>query len=159
MEAIGLPPTLENTMASKRRAVSIALLLSAAACGDDSAGPTASQITGTWQATQVEFVRVAAPAVSVDLIAAGGSATLVLASDRNFTYTVTPPGELTGLETGTWELDGAILTMTPTHLTFSLQFEVQLSGDTLRLSGADAEYDFDGDHVAEPAKLNLVLVR
>ncbi|UCC49250.1 MAG: lipocalin family protein [Gemmatimonadota bacterium] len=146
-------------MASKRRAVSIALLLSAAACGDDSAGPTAGEITGTWQATQVEFVRVATPAVSVDLIAAGGSATLVLASDSNYTYTETPAGELPQIETGTWELHGAILTMTPSDSRFSLQFEVALSGDTLRLSGADVEYDFDGDHVAEPAKLNLVLVR
>jgi hypothetical protein len=39
------------------------------------------------------------------------------------------------------------------------QFDMVLSGNTLTLSGADGEYDFNDDDVDDPAKVNLVLVR
>jgi hypothetical protein len=148
-------------MNAKDKFAVLALLLGVAlACNDDSAGPAASDITGTWQATQVEYVSVAQPTVSIDLIADEDySATLVLASSGSYTFTLTPPGGQPTVDTGTWELDGEVLTVAPAGTQFTLQFDIALSGDTLRLSGADAEYDFDDDTIPEDAKLNLVVTR
>lgn len=147
-------------MRTSRSATSLVLLLGAAvACGEDSAGPSQDDIVGTWEATVMEFVSVSAPVDTVDLIADGGSATLVLAANGTYTFTVTPVGDPPDVQTGTWELGGEVMTVSPTGLPFSYQFDVVLAGDTLSLSGADAEYDFDGDDVPEAAKLNLVLVR
>jgi hypothetical protein len=147
-------------MGAKRSSSILALLLGVAlACGDDAAGPSAEELTGTWEATRLEYVSVSAPVQTVDLIADGGSATLVLAPAGTYTFTIIPDGEPQATLSGTWESGGDVLTMTVTGASFSLQFALSLSGDTLRLSGADAEYDFDGDDVAEPARLNLVLTR
>ncbi len=146
-------------MGDRRKFVVLSLLLGAAfACGDDSAGPAASEITGTWQATKVEYVSVAQPSVSVDLIAdEDWSATLVLGANGSYTFTRTPPGGQPLVDTGTWELDGDVLNVAPAGTQFRLQFDIALSGNTLRLSGADVEYAFNGS--AEDAKLNLVLTR
>jgi len=132
----------------------------ALACGDDAAGPSPSEITGTWQATKVEYVSTAQPTVSVDLIADEDyTVTLVLAANGSYTFTQTPPGEQPQTSTGTWELDGDVFDVAPTGTQYRLQFEIALSGNTLSLSGADAEYDFDGDQSPEDAKLNMVLTR
>ena len=40
-----------------------------------------------------------------------------------------------------------------------MQFAYSLSGNTLTLTGADAEWDFDSDGAAEPAKLDVLAVR
>ena len=129
------------------------------ACGGDSAGPSPSEITGTWQATQVEYVSVAQPSVSVDLIADEDySATLVLAANGSYTFTLTPPADQPQVTTGTWELAGDVLNVAPTGTQFRLQFDIALSGNTLRLTGAGAEYEFV-DNQPEDATLNLVLTR
>ena len=148
--------------ANRMFVVSALSLLSgvALACGDDAAGPSPSEITGTWQATHVEYVSVAQPTVSVDLIVDEDyTVTLVLAANGSYTFTQTPPGEPPQTSTGTWEVDGDVFDVAPTGTQYRLQFEIALSGNTLSLSGADAEYDFDGDDTPEDAKLNMVLTR
>lgn len=148
-------------MGATQKFVVLSLLVVAAlACGDGSVGPAASDITGTWQATQVEYVSVAQPSQSVDLIAdEDWTVTLALAANGTYTFTQTPPGEQPQTSTGTWELDGDVFNVAPTGTQYRLQFEIALSGSTLSLTGADAEYDFDDDGSPEDAKLNLVLTR
>jgi len=147
-------------MGVKRSGSSLLLFLGAAvACGGDGVGPSPDEIAGTWTATKVEYVSVSQPVQTVDLIAQGGTATLVLNAAGTYTFTLTPNGEPTVVDNGDWELDGDIITVMPNGTNFELQFDVALSGNTLSLSGADTEYDFDADQQNEDAKLNLVLVR
>ncbi len=148
-------------MDAQHCSVGLALLVGAAlACGDDDGtGPAASEITGTWQATTVEYVKVGQPAQTKQMLEGGGTATLVLAAAGTYIFTITPAGQPADIETGAWQLQGDIMVVTPAGSLFSLEFDVSLSGNTLRLTGADSEYDFDDDGNSEPAKLNLVLIR
>jgi hypothetical protein len=122
--------------------------------GDDTAGPSPASVVGTWQASKVEYVRQSPP-MSVDLIGLGGSAELVLDADHSFIYTMTEAGQSPDVTTGTWQLGGEVMTVSPDGLSFSWQFEASLSGGTLKLTGADSEFDFDGDDVPDAAKMNL----
>jgi hypothetical protein len=159
-EAFGVPLISEGAMGAKRSGLSLLLFMGAAlACGDDGVGPSADEIAGTWTATKVEYVSVSQPVRTVDLIAEGGTATLVLNAAGTYVFTLTPNAEPTVVDTGEWQLDGDIITLMPNWTSFEFQFDVALSGNTLTLSGADSEYDFDGDHQPDDAKLNLVLVR
>lgn len=139
----------------------LTILAGVALACDDETGPSAEELAGTWQATEVEYVSVSQPVQSVDVIAAGGSATLVLANAGTFTWTITPVGEPAQVRSGDWEAGGDVLTLTETGVPFmsEFQFNVVLTGNTLTLSGADSEYDFDGDSQEEPAKLSMVLER
>ncbi len=137
----------------------VLLLVVGMGCGgDDPSGPSKAEITGTWQATKVEYTTPAGVPM-VDLIALGGSASLVLNTDNSLVYTITPAGGVANVTTGTWQLSTDMMTVTPTGMLFSWQFDVEYSTDELRMSGADVEFDYDNDDIDEPAKLNLVLTR
>ena len=134
-------------------------LLVVAACSKDNPGPAPSEITGTWQATKDEYIAKAAPHVSVDLVGAGGSATLVLNEDHTLILTEKP---LTGSESvlnATWELETDLMRVTPVGATWYWAWDVSLSGNTLHLTGADRLYDCDGDATPEEADWNLTLTR
>jgi hypothetical protein len=147
---------------SRRYVTLLALLVPFfAACGDDDpAGPSSVDLAGNWTVTQIELVSVANANVSVDLMDEGVTADLVLEADGDFFLNVTDPVE--GLETftGHWTYTD-VLTMEHLGGQFvgEWQFNVSLTGDTVRLTGADAEFDFDGNDVEEPAKLNLTATR
>ena len=137
----------------------VLLLVVGVGCGDDDpSGPSKDEITGTWQATKVEYTTPAGVPM-MDLIALGGSASLVLDADNSLVYTVTPAGGTAKVTTGTWQLSTDMITVTPTGMLFSWQFDVEYSSDELRMSGADVEFDYDDDDIDEPAKLNLVFTR
>jgi hypothetical protein len=128
-------------------------------CGDDNpSGPSEDEITGTWQATKVEYT-TSAGVPMIDLIALGGSASLVLNADNSLVYTVTPAGGSANVTTGTWQLSANMIAVTPSGMPFSWQFDVEYTSDELRMSGADVEFDYDDDDIDEPAKLNLVFTR
>lgn len=139
----------------------LALLFGAVAgCGDDEpSGPAPEEITGTWNATKAEYVMSEPPNTAVDLVALGGSVTLTLGEGGDFEFVVTPPAEASFTTNGTWTLGGETLSLTPEGMPFSWQFDVALSGDSLGLSGASVEYDFDDDGTPEQATLNLLFVR
>lgn len=137
----------------------VLLLVAGMGCGDDNpSGPGKDEITGTWQATKVEYTTPAGVSM-VDLIALGGSASLVLNADNTLVYTVTPAGGAPEVTTGTWHLSTDMMTVTPSGMPFSWQFDVDYTGDELRMSGADVEFDYNDDDIDEPAKLNLVFTR
>jgi hypothetical protein len=134
-------------------------LIAGTGCGDDNpSGPSKDEITGTWQATKVEYTTPAGVPM-VDLVALGGSASLVLNPDNTLVYTITPAGGVANVTDGTWQLSTDMMTVTPSGMSFSWQFDVDFSGDQLRMSGADVEFDYDNDDIDEPAKLNLVFTR
>jgi hypothetical protein len=133
-------------------------------CGSGDTTPPAETLVGTWDATSVELVSKADPAVRVDLVGdLGATVTLVLEADNDFTltrsYTGNDPGGPwgTGSETGVWSATD-VLTL-QFSLTSELQFEADLDGDLLTLTGADAAFDFDGDDTFEDADLSLELTR
>lgn len=141
-------------------AVATALALLATGCGkDDEVGPKPEEITGAWRAAKLEYVSKANPSTRIDLIAQGGAATLAIRTDHSVQFVVTESGSAPDTTTGTWSLDGDLFRVTPAGSPWSWTWDVSLSGGTLTLSGADMEFDFDGDDVPEEADQNVVLVR
>ena len=130
-----------------------------AACSKDSPeGPQPEQITGTWNATKVEYVQSGASTV-VDLIADSATATLVIGADNSFEYTLTPKGAAPEVTTGTWTLSGDVWKATPAGMGWSWEWNVALAAGTLSLTGANAEYDFDHDGTPEAATWNMAFTR
>jgi hypothetical protein len=136
----------------------IGFTLLALACGG-SGGGAGPELAGTWTATKFEFVSTASPATRVELLAMGGHATLVLRADKTYTVTTEIPGEPTETRSGTWASSSDVLTLRQTGIAGDLQFDYALSGNTLTASGANGEFDFDGDGAMEPAKLSIVATR
>lgn len=132
-----------------------------AGCGDDDGtGPSPAQLTGTWSATKFEFASTSDPSTRLDAISLGATLTMVLESDGSLSLTVIIPEESSDTATGSWTAEGDVLTISlETGLSGDWQFDMSLSGDTLTLSGAHVEWDFNDDGVDDPALLNLVLVR
>jgi len=147
----------------RARATAIVLLLagSLTACDnkDDKVGPKPSEITGTWSATMVEYVNKSAPSTRVDLIALGGAATMAIHADKSWVFVIAESGQPPDTTTGVWNLDGDMFEVTPTGMPFSWMWVAALSGNSLTLTGADMEYDFDGDQVMEQADQNTALVK
>lgn len=141
--------------------IGLAALLGATACGgDDAAAPDKDELAGNWRATKIEYVSVASPAQKVDLATLGVTVTLALNAGGTFVLTTTPPGGAAQTLSGTWSASRDVLTLHWSgQFSGDMQFDMALSGNTLSLSGADADYDVNGDDRDEPAKLNLVLVR
>ena len=147
-----------------RRLSSLFLLLVlpfGAACGDDDpAGPAADDLTGTWTATSLELVSVADANTRVDLMDLEYTCTLILEEDGDFFITIVDPVEGNIGGSGHWSSTD-VLTMEFLEGQFDVtwEFDIVLSGNTLRLTGADAEYDFDDDGTEDAARLNLTLMR
>jgi hypothetical protein len=138
-----------------------ALLL--ASCGgddDDTTGPVDNDLVGTWDATAIELTSVADPGTVVELVSQGANGRLVLQSDGGFGLSVGVPGEPTEFGNGDWgATDVLTLEFGDGDIEGTWQFDINLDGDTLRLTGADSEWDFDDDGTEDPAKLDLTLSR
>ena len=130
--------------------VGLALL----ACDDNSPG---TPLFGTWNVTKSEYVGVGDPPASIDVIAAGGSGTIALNADASYDATIVPPGGASERSSGTWSFTESSLTMRESGSSVTWVFDRVMEGDTMVLSGADAEFDFDGDGTPEPATWNVTL--
>ncbi len=127
-----------------------------AACGGDGGtGPGASEITGTWQLTKVLFVSQANPQLSVELIGQGATATLTIDPAKTYMTIVTMPSATPDTTTGTWSLGGDVITMVETGSSGNMQFNISLTGNTLKLSGGHVDFDVNQDGIDEPALLSL----
>ena len=138
----------------------------AVACGgdddDNGTGPggiTLADLTGTWDATQVEFVDLSNPLFRVDMVALGGSLVLTVEANGDYTATVEFPGEQPETETGTVTLSGNVVELNVDGVPESVEFDITLVGNTLTMVTESEEFDFDGDGTDEPARLTIVLVR
>ena len=127
-----------------------------------------SELAGTWNATSLTFSFSGTGTVpdpnSYDVIADGGTATMVVQSNGRFTLTVMPMGEPAESFGGRMYFeDGEFFAIQfdddpPDDPTY---FGATLSGNTFSLNGGPdtAEWDFDGDGIDESASVNLVLVK
>jgi hypothetical protein len=143
----------------------------AAGCGGDSgstggssnpAGPSGSSspqgLDGTWKATKAEFVSVANAGRRVDVVTQGTTVTLAI-TGSNFVLTMADPGQTPNVTNGTWTSTRDTMSLKPNGMTWSWQFDMTQSGNTLSLSGASVEFDFAANGVMEQAKLSMTLVR
>lgn len=134
--------------------VSLPVAVLLAACGGGEKGPPADQLVGTWRATRIEFTGAAG---TVELVAEGGSGTLVLEAAGTGVLTLSPAGGSPRVRSGPWSLDGDHLTLgTPAN---NENWSVSLQGGALRLRGSQTSWDLDGDGTGDPASLNLDFVR
>jgi hypothetical protein len=139
--------------------VCAALIILMTCCRKDTVtSPRAQDLAGTWQATKAEYISADDPSVIYDVVAQGGTVTLMLTS-ADFTLAVAGPGATPQVTTGTWTSTSDLMTLNPSGASFKWQFEMNLSGDNLSLRGAHVEFDFDGDGTNDPALLNLTLLR
>ncbi len=144
-------------MAARVRTLSLGVLIGVlSACSKESTAPSAESIVGTWSATKVQYASTTGLG-TVDVIALGGTATLVLNQDMTFHYYCALGQKTIENIVGTWDVsDGLTLTISPTN---KMQFDASLSGNTLTMSGADRSYDFDNDNELEDAKLSMTFTR
>jgi len=136
------------------------LLASCGGDGDDTTGPVNNNLVGTWDATAIQLTSVADPSTVVELVSQGANGRLVLQADGGFGLSVGVPGEPTEFGNGDWgATDVLTLEFGDGDIDGIWQFDIDLNGDSLRLTGADAEWDFDDDGTDDPAKLDLTLTR
>ena len=119
-----------------------------------------SDIAGTWTATRAFFSRTeTGPAVDVEIVGQGGTATLVIQTNGRFTFTTQLPGDAPDVTTGQLGFDEDLLVVIyddePDDFTF---FGIRFSGTTLSING-QGTYDFDGDGSEEAAVIELDFVR
>lgn len=128
-------------------------------CGGDGggpAGPSASNLIGTWDAVKSEMVSDEDPSQKADLL---GSSTLVLRIYQDHTweslqtYPEGPP--IAG--SGTWSLSGTTLTITP-QAGYPVKFKVSCDGSSMTLTQSTT-WDYDVDGTSEPATITMGFVK
>lgn len=124
------------------------LVLAAAACSDSGAPPT-DAFVGTWNATKMEFTRVADTTEKVDVITLGVTFRITFAAADTWQAIMTAPLTQPDTTSGTWTASLDLLTLQETGQAFSVEFQFVLSGNTVTLTGGDVEFDFGtGDEAA-----------
>lgn len=123
-----------------------------------STAPDKSGLKGTWRATKAEFTSLANPATKVDVVALGGTATLVL-NESTAVLTITKPGESARVYNANWSSSTDVLTLTWTSgSSGQSQFDFTLNGDHLSMEGGHMPFDFTAGSFEE-AILVLELAR
>jgi hypothetical protein len=129
----------------------------AAGCSKEGTGPSQAELVGTWQVVKCEYVSTQGLG-TVDLIAGGGSGTLVLTTTDSIHLTVTPATGSPVSFAGTYEVSGIdLMKITPAGVTWYWAFDMSLSGATLTLNNGSGQYDFNADGQPEPAIWNLTM--
>ena len=137
------------------------LLLAAAAsaCGD-STGLDPNDLAGTWVATVWDLTNPANASQSTDVLAAGGSMTIVFRSDGTFTSTILEPDDtVPDVDTGTDEVVGSVLTIAESGQGSPTPFQAVRDGSALTLRSSDEDYDWDNDGTDDPADTRILLSR
>ena len=136
-----------------------ALPLAVAGCGDP-AGPTEDELIGVWIALEYEYTSQTDMSRSIDLVQeAGATYTIELITGGGYRWRLNTPSAGTLRGTGTYDVDGDQLRLTPADGGDVMVYRLRFNGIYLRLLREDAEYDFDGDGTAEPANFRLLLDR
>jgi hypothetical protein len=143
-----------------KRAIGILLWAAAASACGDSTGLEPNDLAGTWVATVWELTNPANASQSMDMLAAGGSLTIVFRSDGTFTSTILDPGEtVPDVDTGTYEVVGNVVTIAESGSGSPTPFQAVRDGNTLTLTSSDEDYDWDNDGTDDPANERIVLNR
>ena len=145
--------------ASEAVALATCALALTGACSKQSSGPSQTELVGTWQVVKCEYVSTQGLG-TVDLIAGGGSGTLVLTATDTLRLSVTPASGPPLNFTGTYAVSGIdLMRVTPAGVTWYWAFDMTLSGGTLTLSNGSGQYDFNNNGQPDDAKWNLVMTR
>lgn len=123
-----------------------------------STGPSADELEGTWTATKAEFVLKSNTSTKVDIVNEGSTVTLVLGAST-FTLTTNDTRVEEQSLTGTWSKTSDTLTLAPSGQSFTLVFDMALSGSTLTLDGGGVMFDFTSTGTFEDAELNMTLTK
>jgi hypothetical protein len=131
-------------------------LLPALGCGGgDTTGVEEDDLVGTWEATEYKLFDFGDPVREFDLIAAGGSATIVFEGDGTFQLALA--GAEPALTTGSWALQGDHqLILTESGAAEGTLVDVSL-WTTVLILGCD-EWEFDFDEGPVPAQLSALFV-
>ncbi|MEE9132297.1 MAG: hypothetical protein V3U13_01935 [Gemmatimonadota bacterium] len=122
-------------------------------------GTTVADLEGTWEASVFRFISLPVRADTVDVIADGGSLTVMISDDASYSVGIAEPDELPLLATGTVLIDeGRLILIGGLGPDGPQVFNFELAGDTLSLEG-EGEFDFDADGVDDPAIVEAVLER
>jgi hypothetical protein len=144
----------------KHGLLSIALCgfgLASACGGDGGGGPSQSELVGTWQVTKCEYVSTQGLG-TVDLIAVGGTGSLILTATDTLILYVTPASGPPVTLLATYEIRGTdLMRVTPAGASWYWAFDLSLSGNTLKLTNGSAQYNFNGDGTPDAAKWNLFM--
>ena len=111
--------------------------------GGGPASPGFPLLEGTWTAIKAEYVSVADPVRTVDIVARGSTVSLVL-RESTFTLMITDPGEAPEVTVGYWTASGATLTLSPVGTTTPWVFTIYQNWDTMVLVGAHVLFAFGG---------------
>ncbi len=128
-------------------------------CGD-ATGVEPDDIAGTWRATSAVFTQVSDPTMTADPVVDDGAVvTLALGSNLNYTFSSVLAPE-SDTESGTFEVTGSTLTLTPSPPTAEPEqtFTIVRDGDSMTMTGTDT-YEFDPQVGEEVATLVVTLVR
>ncbi len=141
-------------------AVILGLAAAIGACGSDSpSAPTNDSLAGTWRATRAEFVNAANSSQRVEVISLGATITLALQSSGAYSMTATVPGEAPSTENGTWGNSKDTLSLRPAGVTYTVEFDMTFSGNSLALSGGHVQFDVNNDNVDEETILSMLMTR
>jgi len=124
---------------------------------------TIGDLAGTWVAESFEYTAVGNQALQVDLIAGGGSFTMIISADGTFSGTTTYTTIGTVVYTGTLNVSNDILTQDfdeegiPT-LAWTI---TSFADNSMTIEGAEGPWDFSDDGVHNPvtAAIKAVVVR
>ena len=151
--------------------LSLITILGLASCGDDDEEDgfslvgtnfSISDITGTWNATQAIFGTTSGAAISVDVVAQGGTVVLQISSNGNFQVTVTENGAAPETSSGRMGFDEDLLVISFDDSPDDYEFFGSTFNDPiLTISGGNGlvEFDFDNDGSDEPADIDFILER
>ncbi len=144
--------------------LSLAVLL-VFGCSSDDDNPggslfTIADLEGNWEATRAVFTSVNAnPQLQIEVVANGGTSTLTVSVNGNFTLVVTPVGENPQITTGQFfavnNMLEAVLDTDPNN---SVIWGFQLSNNSLMLQPA-MDFDFDSNGSFQAATGDIDLVR
>lgn len=82
------------------------------ACGNDGgSGPNVGNLVGTWNATALTFIQVAAPNTQVDAIAGGAGLSITFNANGSYQTVTSSPGQPNDMSTGTFTVNGSMLTL------------------------------------------------
>jgi hypothetical protein len=116
---------------------------------------TEDDLIGTWNATEFVFSDFGDPVTDFDVLAEGGSVTMVIRADGTFTLTFTIGGLEPDVVDGTWDLQGDdVLILTEEGEVDGLALEISLDGTTLTVYSDDVEFDFGDGEI--PAQLEAL---
>ncbi len=151
------------------RAISVLAVVGTLAVGCSESTSSEEDITigdlvGTWTAQSVVYTAVGNPTQQYDLVAGGGSLTMVITADGTFTGTTILPDVMT------WEYTG---TLTVLNKTLTQDFDEEgiptltwtitaFADNSLTIGGAQGPWDFSDDQVFNPvttASINTVMTR